>query len=80
MNRLHDLYARITSTDLEDNNKRLNKLYDPNNTIKTLIDQVEDTVEYAAAEKDPCTLRQIVNIAYALLFNINVCNDNCKTW
>ena len=80
LNHLCDSYARITLIDLEENDKRLKESYDPNETFETLIDQVEDAMECAAAGKDPYTPRQIVNIAYTLLFNTGVCHDDCKTW
>ena len=80
LNHLYDSYARITPTDLDENDKRLKEPYDPNETIETLIDQVEDALEYAAVGKDPYTPRQIVNIAYTLLFNTGVYHDDCKTW
>ena len=31
-------------------------------------------------KKKPYTPKQIVNIAYTLIFNTGVCNDDCKTW
>ena len=80
LNHLCDSYARVTPTDLEENNKRLKEACDPNQTFETLADQVEDAMEYAAAGKNPCTPKQIVNIAHALVFNTGVYNDNCKTW
>lgn len=76
----HDSHARIIPTDLEENNKRLKGPCDPNQTFETLIDQVEDAIEHAAAGKDSCAPRQIVSIACMLLFNTGVHHNDCKTW
>ena len=52
---MHDCYARITPTDLEENDKRLKETYDHNQTFETMIDQVEDALEHVAAGKYPYT-------------------------
>ena len=80
LNHSHDSHARITPADLEENDKRLKEPCDSNETIETLIDQVEDALEYAAAGENPCTPRQIVKIACALVFNTGVYHDDCKIW
>ena len=79
-NHLCDCYARITPTDLEENDKGLKEAYDPDQTIETLIDQVEDAIEWASAGKDPCTPRQLVNIYCALMFDTGVHHDDYNTW
>jgi len=61
-------YAKITPTDLEENDKRMKADWDPNQPFKVLIDQIDDGVDYATAGENPYTLEQIVNIAYNLVY------------
>ena len=58
----------------------MNTAYDPNNPFKVLIDQIEDAINFAAAENIPYTPEQIVNVAYNLVFDTGVFNDECKEW
>ena len=58
----------------------MKEAYEHNQTFETLIDQVEDVTEHAAAGKYPCTPRQPVNIACTLIFNTGVYHDDCNMW
>ena len=77
---LCDNYARVTASSLKENDVRLNQPWDPNQAIETLIDQVEDAVDYAAAGKAPHAATQIVNAAHNLVFETGMHNDYCKDW
>ena len=80
MDHLYATYANISSAYLQDNNAKLCASYDANFPIEALIDQVEGAVEYAAAGNTPYTPLQVVGIAYQLIFQSGLFNDDCKLW
>ena len=47
--------------------------------IETLIGQVEDAKEHAAARKYACTPIQLVNVSHILIFNTRFCHNDCKS-
>ena len=47
---------------------------------KTIIDQVETPVKYAAAGNTSYSSEQVVSIAVQLVFQIGLFLDNCKIW
>ena len=53
----------------------MNMLYDPNEPIEVLINQIEDSIDYAAAGNMPCTPTQIINTPCNLLFDAGVFSD-----
>ena len=55
INHLYSSYANISSSALQDNDKRLRAPYDINHPFETLIDQIENTVDYASAGDTPYT-------------------------
>jgi len=65
---LYANYAKITLTNLEENDKRMKADWNPNQPFKVLIDQIDDGVDYATAGEKPYTPEQIVNIAYNLVY------------
>ena len=50
---LYNSYGLITALDIIENEKRMDKPYDPSEAIETYFDQVEDTVEFAEAGNSP---------------------------
>jgi hypothetical protein len=77
---LYDSYARISEGDLEENDARMKADYDVNQPIEVLIDQIDDTVDMAAAAENPYTPEQVVTIAYTLVFKTGMFADDCKLW
>ena len=77
---LYSTYANISASALQDNDKRLRAPYDKNQPFETLIDQVENAVEYASAGDTPYTPAQVIGIAFQLVFQTGIFNDNCKLW
>ena len=51
---------------------------DPNEPIKVLINQIEDSIDYAAAGNMLYTPSKIINTACNLLFDARVFSDECK--
>ena len=46
----------------------------------TLIIQAEGAIEFAATGNTPYTLLQVVDIAFQLIFQTGMLNENCKLW
>ena len=77
---LYSTYADISASSLQDNGKRLRAPYNINQPFETLIDQVENSVDYASAGETPYTPAQVVGIAFQLMFQTGIFNDDCKLW
>jgi hypothetical protein len=77
---LYTSYAKISESDLEENDARMKADYDVNQPIEVLIDQIDDAVDMAAAGKTPYTPEQVVTIAYTLIFKTGLFADDCKIW
>jgi hypothetical protein len=77
---LFDNYGDINTNDLQDNDNKFRQAWDPNTPIEMLIKQINDAVQYAADAGTPYTNQQILNNAYALVFNTGMYFDDVKTW
>jgi hypothetical protein len=53
---------------------------DVNQPIKVLYQQIEDAIEFAAAGQNPFSPKQVLNIAYQLIFCTGIFSDDCKIW
>ena len=80
LDHLYSNNAKISASALRDNNTRLQAPYNSNQLFETLINQVENAVDYAYARDTPYTLAQVVAIALHLLFQTGLFNENCKFW
>jgi hypothetical protein len=72
--------AMIAPTELTQNYERLNTLYDPNQPIETLFQQIQDAWAFAVAGGQPYGAAMIVNVAYTLVFNTGLFPDACRAW
>ena len=79
LDHLYCIYANISAAALQDNDKNLCAPYDSNEPFATLIDQVENAVDYASAGDTSYTLAQVVGIAFQLVLQTGIFND-CKLW
>ena len=52
---LYDRYGLITTLDVVENDKRMDKPYDPSEAVKPYFGQVEDAVEFTEAGNSPFT-------------------------
>ena len=77
---MHNSYARISQFDLKENEKRFKKQWDPNQPFEVLIDQIKDAIDYAAAKNTPYPKKQIMNMAYNIVYRTGLFSDKCKTW
>jgi hypothetical protein len=80
MAHLYTNYGKITPADLDDNNCAMKQPCDVNQPIKVLYQQIEDTIEFAAAGQTPYSPEQVLNVAYQLIFRTGIFSDDCKIW
>jgi hypothetical protein len=72
--------AMIAPTELTQYYERLNAPYDPNQPIKMLFQQVQDTQAFAVASGQPYGASMIVNMAYTLVFNTEFFPNAYRAW
>jgi hypothetical protein len=77
---LYTAYAKISAGDLDDNDAKMKADWDPNQPFEVLIDQIEDSIDMAAAANNPYTPEQVVLIAYNLVFKTGLFDEECKLW
>ena len=77
---LYNSYGIITALDIVENEKRMDKPYDPSEAIEIYFDQVEDAVEFAEAGHSPFTTTQIVTKAFIQMFATGLYKDECRDW
>ena len=61
---LYSEYARISAADLQNNDIALKTAYNPNQPIKSLSNQVENNLDYAATGNTPYSPAQVVATAF----------------
>jgi hypothetical protein len=74
------LLSFISPIDLVANYEWMCQTYDPSRPIEDLFRQMQDGWAYAQAGQQPYGKQQIINIAYALVFNTGIYSDACKEW
>ena len=77
---LNQAYVNITSTQASDNDKKLTAPYDSNQPIDALYEQIDNAVAFAEAADNAYTGKQIVVIAYEIIFQTGIYVDICKLW
>jgi len=80
---LDHLYARygcISPLDLEANDQQFKAAYDTALPIEALFEQIAKAIDLADAATAPYMPEQILNNAYALMFQTGVYSKACKEW
>ena len=80
MGHIYSTYANIFASALQDNGKRLCAPYNRNKPFENLIYQVENAVDYASTGDTPYTPAQVVGIAFQLVFQTGLFNDDYNLW
>jgi hypothetical protein len=75
---LNECYAFISPIELVTNYERMCQPYEPRRSIEDLFKQMQDGRAYTKAGQQPYGGQEIINIAYALIFNTGVLGDACK--
>lgn len=73
-------YGELQPQDLLRNQQKINEPWDPNMPFETMIDQIEECMEFAESGNQPFTSQQILNTAYTLVYNTGLFFDDCKLW
>jgi phosphoribosylformylglycinamidine (FGAM) synthase-like amidotransferase family enzyme len=68
----------IAPTELIHNYKQLDTLYDPNQPIDTLFQQIQDAQAFVVAGGHPYGDTLIVNVAFILVFNTCLFPNVCR--
>ena len=80
LDHLYKTYAKITDTDLKNNDRKMNEPYDPNMPFEFLIEQIQNAIDFAAHTGTPYTQNQIQATAYNLVFNTGMFTNNLRDW
>jgi hypothetical protein len=73
-------YGNITPTAFAKNDTQFKAAYNPSQLIKTLYSQSEDAMDYADANNNAYTSKQVVSNAYTLVFNTRMFPEACCNW
>ena len=77
---LYHNYGIVTALNIIENEKRMDKPYDPSEAIELYFDQIEEAVEFAEAGHSPFTITQIVTKAFIQMFTTGLYKDECRDW
>ena len=77
---LFDNYGNITPLKVKDNDTKMRATWDPNSPFDCLIKQIEDGQDYADDGGQPYTTKQLLHIAYTLVFKTSLYFEDCKVW
>ena len=77
---LYSNNACILAANLQNNDISLKTAYDTNQPIKSLFDQVENSIDYATNGNTSYSPAQVFATAFQLLFATNMFLEYCKTW
>jgi len=77
---LYARYGHISPLDLEANDQRFKAAYDMALPIEALFEQIAKAIDLADAAMAPYMPEQILNNAYALMFQTRVYSKACKEW
>jgi len=80
LDHLYAHYGCISPLDLEANDQQFKAAYDMAMPIKGLFEQISKAIDLADAAGAPYTPEQILNNAYALMFQTGVYGEACKEW
>ena len=58
----------------------MHQQFDALQPFKTIINQIEDSIKYAAASKAAYTPSQVLNIAYSSVFQTGMFPEACHEW
>lgn len=75
---LYTTYGKITSLDLELNEKKMTKAYNEDLPFGSFIKHIEDAVEYADAGRNAYTNQQILTKAYNVLLKSGLYSLGCR--
>jgi hypothetical protein len=73
-------YGSITTLDLEHNFENMRNAWDPQQSVKTLLKQIQDCVDYAVAGGITIIEAQKLTTAYTKVFSTVNFHSACRRW
>ena len=80
LSQLYDNCTRISSRDLDENDKKPREPYNPNKPLERLCSRLKNCVDYASAAGKPITEVQVVRIYYGLVTEMGKFQEDCQIW
>jgi hypothetical protein len=80
LDRLFLSYCIITTVDLEHNCKNMHKSWDPQQPVESLLNQIQDCVNYAEAGGITTSEAYNLQTAYANIFATGIFHSACRRW
>ena len=77
---LYTGYGNITSIQLADNDIKLRSVYDPNQPIESLYEEIDNAVAFSASTDNEYIYKQTVSIGNEIMFQTSVYEDDYKVW
>ena len=77
---LLERYGIITTSDEEENRKKMSHPYDTSQMIDEFFKIIEDGVQYSDDSNMPFTSDQIIHMAYMAVYTTSMYTDACKEW
>ena len=77
---LFTAYGQITDHEYHENDTKFKKDWDTSLPFETVIDQIENCIDFADAANKPYTPEQVISNAYTIVFNTGLFNQDCKEW
>jgi hypothetical protein len=73
-------YGQFTNSELNDNEVAMKKAWDPADTFKTIILQIDDGIELAEGGKRPLSDEQLMDIAYTIVQDTGLYVQDLREW
>jgi hypothetical protein len=77
---LWDKYGKITQSELDSNEARMNQPWNPPTPIETLFKQLEDGLDFARAGEEELALNQVLRMGYNNIHKTGFFNVACREW
>jgi hypothetical protein len=77
---LYTTYGKLTPMAMQENDRHFRTAYNPAKPFEMLVQQIEDTQDFAAAGNQAYMAQQIVSNAYSLIHNTGMFIDACREW
>jgi hypothetical protein len=77
---LYTSYAKITPANLDANDQAMKQSCTVNQPIEAMYQQVEDSIEFAAAGQTPYSPKHVLSIVYQLIFHTGIFTNDRKIW
>jgi hypothetical protein len=77
---LYTTYGKLTPMAMQKNDRHFRNPYNPASPFEMMVQQIEDSQDFAVAGHRAYTAQQIVSNAYSLIYNMGMFIDACREW